>query len=103
MNIKQIAQSIADELRVHPERWTQGHRALNENGERCSIPEASCLCLMGHIELRASDAFYFDSSIENAFLSFRRIAGLRSIAEHNDTPGRTVQDIIDLCERVARS
>jgi|SRR5688572_29646239 len=90
-----IARSIADELREHPEFWTQGTYARNSLGVITGLHDgdAVCWCLKAHFIKRGGYYGDFHDEVE-------RITG-KGPASFNDDPGRTVQDIIDLCEKVA--
>lgn len=101
-----IAASIADELTEHPERWTQRAVAKNSNGENCERRLGISFCLIGHIWQRCDPDdelkrdYGLEVQVENVFKSH---LPERSIVRFNDEEGRTVQDIIDLCRKVANS
>jgi hypothetical protein len=102
--IQQIAADIAEELRQHPDRWTTGCTARDQQGNPVASDDdtAVCWCLMGHIRRRAPS--------ENEYTfgrPFFLLEGLDPLADEigfsaiND--GRRVEEIISLCERVAAS
>lgn len=98
---KEIAADIARELREHPERWTQGRDARDSRGAGVdySDPSAVCWCLAGHVDRRGD---------VNAYVAFRVllrrfIGNSVTPVSWNDTKGRTVDEVIELCERIARS
>lgn len=97
---REIAADIARELREHPERWTKGRDARDREGRAVcpTDPSAVCWCLIGHCD-RRSDAY--------AYVEFREIAKRfvegRVLTFWNDHPSRTVDDVIELCDKVAKS
>lgn len=97
MTPQELAKSIADELRSDPTRWSQGSAvALDKDGRivRAEDPSAISWCIIGHALKR------------NAELpdEFRIQAGEKMIGcVWNDAPGRTVADVIALCDKVAAS
>lgn len=103
-----IAFMIARDLRAEPSRWTIETRARDKAGQR--VPwwseDAYSNCLLGHIVSRLwrmpQASGYCRDSIIAEFK--RHITGgypLWGLAAWNDHPGRTVEEVIDLCERVA--
>jgi len=107
---KTVAADIAREFREHPAHWTQDYICKDADGEDWmdpTNPDAVCWCLRGAIDKRV---------IHGAgpiYLAFDRALGhqIASEAEHetlhfvewNDKPGRTVAEVIELCERVANT
>lgn len=99
---KAIAADIAKELREHPDHWTTGTCARDAQGDIVASDddEAVCWCLMGHILKRIPnvDAYKFGTP-------FFAAVGLNwddddvGFSDLND--GKTVEQIIDLCEKVA--
>jgi hypothetical protein len=93
---QEVAYDIADELRKHPDRWTQGCNARQADGLICGVhdAEATCWCLLGHI-IKRNEEF--------AFKPIRAAFGHPTVswAAWNDSPERTVDDVIALCARVA--
>jgi hypothetical protein len=84
---KTIAADIARELREHPEHWRQG---LWKEGMA-----AGAKCLGAHIEVRAGGPSMAMK------LAFGFNASNFELIDWNDAPGRTVDDVIELCEKVA--
>lgn len=104
MTPQEIAKSIADELRQHPERWTQGCTARNKEG--MPVPHddiaAVCWCALGHLWRIDPDGS--TGMLDAAFsLMARKHMDFGSIVKFNDAPGRTVEDVIALCDKVAQS
>lgn len=101
--IRQIAADIAKELREHPERWFQGALVKFADGASTSTgagllrDDAVCWCLEGHICKRV------DSEVRwVAMGDFRDAAKITgSLNFWNDERGRTVKDVIALCDEVA--
>ena len=83
--VKEIALSIASELKEHPEHWGQIY--FHHNGKSC---------LAGHLRRRMGD----DYDQYNLTPFYDAVDG--SITRWNDAPQRTVQDVIALCEKVAQ-
>lgn len=94
---KTIAADIARELREHPERWTKGHWARDSSGNKVSWYDqsATCWCLEGHINRRGGDTGDF----AQAAGTIDTDGFTTGLAEFNDH--HTVDDVIDLCEKVA--
>lgn len=97
--VQHIAAEIGKELTEHPERWTQDCYARNQKGESCATdsPRAVCWCILGELSLRAPESY-------GLWESFARTSGFKDsneLAEWNDAPGRTVAEVIALCEQVA--
>lgn len=106
MDIKEIAKSIADELRANPHRWSRDAIAKDANGVKVHRFDPSCqsLCLLGHI-WNAVDRDIEWPSYEDqkeAEDGFRRFLRGGSIACFNDA-ANSVEDIISLCDKVAQS
>lgn len=76
-----VARDIAQELREHPERWTQ---------------DASGGCLRGLI------GKHIRAHADQVSRTFASVAGVQHLHLWNDAPGRTVRDVIALCDRLAR-
>lgn len=101
---KIIAADIAREFREDSKRWTQGHWARTESGERCTEnhQKAACWCLRGAIDKRTPNdplAVYvaFDAALGHTLKPGMRL----EFVDWNDEPGRTVGEVIELCEKVA--
>lgn len=95
---KAIAADIARELREHPQRWTQGAAAKKADGKSTysDDEEAVCWCIWGHIKKRAPRW-----GIELATTdSFNEAVG-GNVTTFNDMPGRTVNEMISLCDQIA--
>lgn len=93
--LKEIAADIAKKLKEHPDTWTNGEFARDEDGFKCATSKGISWCILGHIQMR-------NGGIGE---SFSHAAGLQDtfeLAEWNDAPGRTVAEVIALCEQVAR-
>lgn len=104
-SVRQIAADIARELREHPGRWFQGALVRFASGASTSTGyglqrvDAVCWCLEGHICKRVDDEVRLV-----AMNKFHEAALIPegSLNSWNDKPGRTVEDVIALCEKVAR-
>lgn len=97
--VQQIAAEIAQELREHPERWTQGVFARDEKGIPCfpNDSKAECWCILGFIHKSKPKTPDFWPQLCN-------LCGIENtghLSKWNDAPGRTVDDVIALCEKVA--
>lgn len=114
-SLQEVAADIAREFREDASRWTQEEMARDASGSAIDAldePElaeqAVCWCLRGAIDKRLP---HFGGRSGPVYLAFDRALGhsIKSEAEHdtlefvkwNDAPGRTVADVIALCERVA--
>lgn len=102
MTPQEIAKSIADELRAHPERW----RKDGKYGRR----ETNRHCIAQHIAKRlgfdCADGGYQSADETGVFQSFEALAlgsEFRSLMSWNDDPARSVADVIELCDKVAAS
>lgn len=109
-DVKTIASEIAKEYREHPTHWTQGHWARNELGGYTDYNSetAVCWCLRGAIDKRLSCGSSAASELYSLFelaVSGVRMSddGHLEFVDWNDEPGRTVQEVIALCEKVAAS
>ncbi len=93
-----ILDSIADELEAHPERWTQGCNARDRNGGVLdwTAPQAVCWCEYGHILKRKP------AHIAPIMVALESFTPTGSAVVHNDTPGRTVTEIIEWNRAAAR-
>ena len=101
--IRVLAANIARTLRHHPESWCQKY-----------LSRGAQACLIGQIQ-RNLPAVARAFAIENALELEREVrrafcvaAGVRHrrtsidlLGLWNDAPGRTVEDVIELCDRVA--
>lgn len=101
-----VAADIARELREHPALWMQGHlvrfrehAGFSDLVLRARDARAECWCLIGHICKRLPDP---DDSMACRML-FEQHVGTFELAAWNDTPGRTAQDVVALCDEVAAS
>lgn len=96
--IKQIAGSIAAELRENPERWAKTDYAFDHNGASIDpTDEGACSwCLLGHMMKRSKITC---EEFARGF-GFNTDPAL-SLSDWNDAPERTVADIIARCEAVA--
>lgn len=106
-----IAADIARELREHPERWTQNRYARDSGGEPLDDPKhvhAVCWCLYGHIRRRLDEEAMGEgvASTHGAFIdAIRRASPMAqaSLVIWNDRYGRTVGEVIALCDAVANN
>lgn len=101
VNPKLLAADIARELRANPSAWTQHYYAKNSKGQTvpCDDPSAICWCLYGHIDKRTTVSEVIRSELEEIFT--RHVSD--GISDWNDHFERTVDDVIELCDRVAQS
>lgn len=101
MTPQEIAKSIADELRQHPERWAQGANGYSADGNAVTSrsQNAVCWCLIGHIRRRDPDG-RVPRELRSALM---RETGFRVVADWNDKQGRTVAEVIALCDKVSQS
>jgi len=112
-DVQSLAHRIATELRTHPEHWTQGEFARDAQGGKVDYrsPAAVCWCLHGFIRrelavpIGGSTASEILSAFEQAAIGkpyIRDVSGLGFVA-WQDEQGRTVADIIAVCDLVAAS
>jgi hypothetical protein len=100
---QEIAADIAKELRENPGNWCKVTIARDEHGRTVDpLDEAACCwCLLGHFEKR------LDGSWEPAITPFvrelERQRKIGSVALFNDAPSTGIDDVIALCDLVARS
>jgi hypothetical protein len=94
---QEVAADIAAELRITASRWTAESNARDACGTHTGVKnsDAVCWCLFGHILRRCGDR------AESIAYAMQEIAGIPSIVAWNDKPGRTVAEVIDLCEKIA--
>lgn len=106
---KKIAAEIAAELKEHPEHWTQGAYAKLDGGKPCDVtePEARYWCILGLIgkRLPIGASILLQDRIAAGFINAIsekdwRADDFKMLSRWNDRHGRTVQDVISLCERV---
>lgn len=103
---QQIAADIAAELRANPDHWMQGALLKQADGLLVTYPKtdeelrgAVCWCLEGHIARRTG----MDDSCR-VFEAFRDVAEAGDgLYRWNDAEDRTVDEVIALCDQVARS
>jgi hypothetical protein len=97
---------IADEIRQHPERWTQGDLARDEGGEfvpifedgrlcESTLPQVVACCALGFVYTRAPARY--EMTCRNAF---GQAVGT-SLVSFNDVPGRKAQHVADAFESAA--
>jgi len=93
---------LADEIEQHPERWTTQHSARNREGDPVGVhsEEACAWCLFGLLMRFANSPFVnlLDTEI---YARVRKVVG-ESLAEYNDAPGRTPQDIVATLREAAQ-
>jgi len=104
---RDIASDIACELRAHPEHWTQGAVARAETGKAVDhdCPTAVQWCLSGHV-LKGSKPYLGPDpghgvlpELIRVFEAFEQ-AIATTIPCWNDAPGRTIEEVIELCESI---
>jgi len=111
-----IARDIAKEFRACPSHWTQGVAARSRCGyaAEASSPRAVCWCLKGAIDLRLHDGIPDQFRRQLAvYRAFDLVLGYPLPPAHmkdyaalhfttwNDQRGRTVEEVIALCDKVA--
>jgi hypothetical protein len=103
MDLFEAAADIARELREHPRHWTQKVFARDVLGNPVfwSDPDAVCWCLAGHLCRRAP--LHQRSQLLYVLMSVPRdlMLGHQSVSQFNDAKGRTVEQVIALCEALA--
>jgi hypothetical protein len=84
--------AIAQEIRLHPERWTQHVEAATCMGEPAEYadPDAACWCTLG---------FLWRDGLEDG--PVYRAIGEPDIAIWNDKPERTPSEVADAFEKAA--
>lgn len=87
MNHKTIAADIADALTADPSLWCQG-----------AFGRGPACCLLQHVIALCDDDGFVIDEFRN---SLSEIVGVGSITYWNDWPGRTVEQVIDACRRIA--
>lgn len=106
---QEIAADIARDFREDASRWTQRAWSRDANGVGTyeHSEDAVCWCLRGAIDIRLDP----DAAAGPILSAFDRALGyepeddddtLRFVA-WNDAPGRTVGEVIALCDKVAQS
>lgn len=102
--VGQTLRRIAQELREHPERWTQGAMARDE--ALAALPTArsqgACRwCSVGllHRDLPLSDAVRAWEVLDD--LVIHGDEPFTELAKFNDAPGRTVAEVADLFDAAA--
>lgn len=87
--------TVAD-LLANPDRWGQGHAAMDPTGNDVDIAskDACRWCLMGAIELLYPDQFVEKCDAITACLRAR--GWIDGIIGYNDEPTRTYDEIMDL-------
>lgn len=101
ISVREIARSIAARLRSNPGSWMKLSYAHNSEGEPTSPLDIDFQrgCLIGHA-MRLAGGMH-EPVVEQFRESCAAVLELESPALWNDTPGRKVEEIIDLCDRVA--
>ncbi len=92
MHVKELALSIAEELKANPSAWHQGWFDNNDPMDK-SAPTG--WCLSGHM-LKRDIALGGEE-----YRAFTKHINGQSVCTWNDSAGRTVEDVIKLCEQVA--
>lgn len=101
MTPQEIAKSIADGLREHPERWTKDHNARDALGNpvQSHHKDAASWCILGHIRKRLPQG----PLPRDLKRFFSNAVGGDLISSWNDEAERTVVDVIALCDKIANS
>lgn len=104
---KSIAADIIRELREHPEHWTKGELASDASGMWVDFddPKACRWCLYGHVKKRVMGTSGhrhtdYPRSFHEAAFGHIDLSGTSFGSWNDDHPGRTVDDVIALCEFV---
>jgi hypothetical protein len=85
------------ELLAQPDSWTQQAYARNHDGDTvasCS-DDARCWCLLG-----AMFRCYADKDIAKIELKILDQTNKITVAQWNDDPDRTHQEVLDLCRQL---
>jgi hypothetical protein len=104
---KAVIADIARELREHPEHWTQNCFACDRLGidVLSNDPNAVCWCLHGHVQKRIGwpprNPGEYDYAYYGAILRLLADGCCARVTVWNDEIGRTVDDVIALCEMVS--
>src|SRR5688500_18932442 len=99
-----IAADIARELRKHPGHWTQAAPARTAEGASTEArdPHAVCWCLWGQVIKRIPPGTLDEFGVLAAFVdSIDELKDGEGLGIYNDADGRTVDDVIAVCEKVA--
>lgn len=105
--VKRIAREISEELESHPERWFQGALvkfatgAMASTGYGIDRDDAICWCLEGHIYKHVDATVRVQAVFSFLEQAYGLIGTYNSLNGWNDAPGRTVEDVIELCKKVA--
>lgn len=107
-NIRELALDIAQELILHPERWTKGEAARSAQGTSVP-PKALCAeswCVIGMIAKREPAMGWWTRREENFSPSpipiFRELGNLHgSLLDFNDHPSTTPELMIKFLRKVA--
>lgn len=108
---QQVAADIAREYRANHCLWTQkvlGRDSDGVNTYDATDPRAVCWCLRGAIDRRLPTGSF---AAQRVYEAFDRAIGREwapdddavYFVDWNDSPGRTVEEVIELCEQVAAS
>lgn len=104
---KAIAADIAREFREDSKRWTKGYWARDAEGVRVNLnsPLAVCWCLRGAIDKRVPQDVSAVPVYEAFDAALGPVGGVPegdlAFVRWNDASKRTIQEVIDLCEKVA--
>lgn len=103
-----VAADIAREYRGDAAKWTQGWYAKTNEGLEVESdhPKAVCWCLRGAIDKRVKHCSAAYNEVLQAFeeaLGYAYDNCSLHFVGWNDTPGRTVGEVIELCDRVVAS
>jgi hypothetical protein len=93
------ALSAAADL-IESRGWTTRYYARNESGQSVCYRDdrAACYCAMGAIGAVANRDYDLDEAACNRL---RRSLGIDSIAEWNDAPGRTAEEVVTALRKAA--
>lgn len=103
--IRVLAANVARTLRECPEAWCQKYLVHGE--QACLIGQ-----IQGHLAavvaaLNIEDALQLECEARHAFCVAagvrHRRKGIDLLGPWNDAPGRTIEDVIALCDRVAQA
>lgn len=94
---KQAIQRALDFL-SEPKKWTKHETYKDETGKSCSVEEAACACLYGALRIGAAgDPDTYEAATEEV----RAVIGNFHIADYNDAPERTLEEVQDVLRRAA--
>lgn len=97
MTYQELAKQMAQFYKYHPDSWTQGAAARDKDGRIVSIVSihAAQWCMVGLANKLAPGEF----SVRNAL--YKVVGEVATAGSFNDTPGRTIEQIIEKLESVS--